>query len=181
MMNGCMKKAWKNLKKLMAEKVLIQDEEPCFYIYRQIMGDHEQSGIVAAASVENYNNGIIKIHEHTREDKEQDRAKHVDMLSANTGPVFLTYHAQKSIDALVRKNPRKMLLFTILQAATASSILCGKWMIKMLSKKLYTNLVLLITSMFLMDITDLQQLHEFRRSEKNRIPIIQEMKSIITF
>lgn len=96
-------KGVENLKKLMAEKVLIQDEEPCFYIYRQIMGDHEQSGIVAAASVENYNNGIIKIHEHTREDKEQDRAKHVDMLSANTGPVFLTYHAQKSIDALVEK------------------------------------------------------------------------------
>jgi len=96
-------KGVENLKKLMAEKVLIQDEEPCFYIYRQVMGDHEQSGIVAAASVENYNNGIIKIHEHTREDKEQDRAKHVDMLSANTGPVFLTYHAKKSIDALVEK------------------------------------------------------------------------------
>jgi len=96
-------KGVENFKKLMAEKVLIQDEEPCFYIYRQVMGDHEQSGIVAAASVENYNNGIIKIHEHTREDKEQDRAKHVDMLSANTGPVFLTYHAKKSIDALVEK------------------------------------------------------------------------------
>ena len=96
-------KGVENLKKLIAEKVLIQDEEPCFYIYRQIMGDHVQSGIVAAASVEDYNNGIIKIHEYTREDKEQDRAKHVDMLSANTGPVFLTYHAQNSINALVEK------------------------------------------------------------------------------
>lgn len=96
-------KGVENLKKLIAKKVLIQDEEPCFYIYRQIMGAHVQSGIVAVASVEDYNNGIIKIHEYTREDKEQDRAKHVDMLSANTGPVFLTYHTQNSINSLVER------------------------------------------------------------------------------
>ncbi len=94
-------KGVENFKKMIAENLLIQDDEPCFYIYRQIMGDHEQSGIVAAASVEDYDNGIIKIHEYTREDKEQDRAKHVDMLSANTGPVFLTYHAKKKIDKIV--------------------------------------------------------------------------------
>jgi len=90
-----------NLKKLIKDGVLIQDEKPCFYIYRQIMGDHEQSGIVAAASVEDYKNGFIKIHEYTREDKEQDRAKHVDTLNANTGPVFLTYHSREELNALV--------------------------------------------------------------------------------
>jgi len=95
------KKGVENFKKMIAEKILIQDDEPCFYVYRQIMGKHEQSGIVAAASVEDYDKGIIKIHEYTREDKEQDRAKHVDMLSANTGPVFLTYHAKESLDNIV--------------------------------------------------------------------------------
>ncbi len=94
-------KGAENLKKLIQSKVLIQDDKPCFYVYRQIMGDHEQSGIVAAASVEDYNNGLIKIHEYTREDKEKDRAKHVDMLNANTGPVFLTYHSREELDALV--------------------------------------------------------------------------------
>jgi len=104
-------KGVENLKKLIDEKVLIQDDEPCFYIYRQIMGDHVQSGIVAAASVEDYDNGIIKIHEYTRVDKEQDRAKHVDMLSANTGPVFLTYHAQNSIDSLVERCQKNVPLY----------------------------------------------------------------------
>jgi uncharacterized protein (DUF1015 family) len=94
-------KGVENFQKMIADKILIQDDKPCFYIYRQIMGDHEQTGIVAAASVEDYDNGIIKIHEYTREDKEQDRAKHVDMLSANTGPVFLTYHAKQEIDSIV--------------------------------------------------------------------------------
>ena len=94
-------KGVENFQKMIADKILIQDEKPCFYIYRQIMGDHEQTGIVAAASVEDYDGGIIKIHEYTREDKEQDRAKHVDMLGANTGPVFLTYHAKKQIDDIV--------------------------------------------------------------------------------
>ena len=96
---------------MISEKILIQDDEPCFYIYRQIMGNHEQTGIVAAASVEDYDKGIIKIHEYTREDKEQDRAKHVDMLSANTGPVFLTYHAKKQIDDIVEKSKKEEPLY----------------------------------------------------------------------
>ncbi|MCD6330516.1 MAG: DUF1015 domain-containing protein [Candidatus Cloacimonetes bacterium] len=94
-------KGVENFQKMIADKILIQDDKPCFYIYRQIMGDHEQTGIVAAASVEDYDSGIIKIHEYTRQDKEQDRAKHVDMLGANTGPVFLTYHAKQQIDSIV--------------------------------------------------------------------------------
>ena len=94
-------KGVENFKKMISEKMLLQEDKPCFYIYRQIMGDHEQTGIVAAASVEDYDKGVIKIHEYTREDKEQDRAKHVDMLGANTGPVFLTYHAKDTINKIV--------------------------------------------------------------------------------
>ncbi|MBC8527621.1 MAG: DUF1015 domain-containing protein [Candidatus Cloacimonetes bacterium] len=96
------KKGAENLKKFIHKKILIQDEKQCFYLYRLIMGEHTQTGIVAAASVDDYKKGKIKIHEYTREDKEKDRATHVDFLNANTGPVFLTYHAKNSIDKIVR-------------------------------------------------------------------------------
>ena len=95
------KKGAENLKKFIKEKILIQDEKPCFYIYRLIMGSHTQTGIVASASVIDYNEGRIKIHEYTRADKEKDRATHVYILNANTGPVFLTYHAKQSINNIV--------------------------------------------------------------------------------
>ena len=97
------KKGAENLKKFIKEKILIQDEEPCFYIYRLIMGKHTQSGIVASASIVDYNNSKIKIHEYTRPDKEKDRTTHIDILNANTGPVFLTYHAKESINEIVNK------------------------------------------------------------------------------
>ncbi|MBT3169567.1 MAG: DUF1015 domain-containing protein [Candidatus Cloacimonetes bacterium] len=96
-------KGRENLYKMMADGVLIQDEKPCFYVYQQIMGDVNQIGIVAGASVEDYENNIIKKHEHTRAKKEADRIKHVDTLSANTGPVFLTYKARKDINEIVAK------------------------------------------------------------------------------
>ena len=96
-------KGAENLKKFIDKKILIQDEKQCFYLYQLIMGKHCQTGIVASASVDDYKNGKIKIHEYTREDKEKDRATHVDVLNANTGPVFLTYHAKNSIDEIVRK------------------------------------------------------------------------------
>ena len=97
------KKGAENLYKLIADKILLRSETPCFYVYRQKMGDIIQTGLVAGASVKEYDNGIIKKHEHTRKAKEDDRAKHVDMLNANTGPVFLTYPHEDNIDSLVSK------------------------------------------------------------------------------
>lgn len=94
-------KGKENLYKFIEEGVLIQDEKPCYYLYRQIMGDVNQIGLVVGASIEDYENDIIKKHEHTRADKEADRIKHVDTLSANTGPVFLTYPARDDINAFV--------------------------------------------------------------------------------
>lgn len=95
----------KNLKRLAEDGVLKRDERPCFYLYRQIMKiggeDHAQTGVVAGASVEEYERGLIKKHELTREAKEKDRTRHVETLDANTGPVFLTYRADPGIDALV--------------------------------------------------------------------------------
>ncbi|MCF7858725.1 MAG: DUF1015 family protein [Candidatus Cloacimonetes bacterium] len=92
-----------NLYKMLNDKILIQDEEPCFYLYRLVMGSIDQIGLVAGASIEDYETGKIKKHEHTRANKEADRIKHVDTLNANTGPVFLTYRARKDINIIVNE------------------------------------------------------------------------------
>ena len=92
-----------NLKRLIDEGTLVLDEIPALYLYRQRMGDHVQTGLVAGASVDEYEADLIKKHEHTRPVKEDDRTRHIDALDANTGPVFLTYKAQPGIDALVEK------------------------------------------------------------------------------
>lgn len=95
--------AGKNLQKLRDDRVLLQDEEPRLYVYKQIMGSHEQVGIVAAASVEEYENGLIKKHEFTRPVKEDDRVNHMVHLNAQVGPVFLTYKASSEIDDLLNE------------------------------------------------------------------------------
>ena len=86
-------KGRENFQKLIRDGALRQDAQPCFYLYRQIMGQHSQTGLVAAASCEEYLRGIIKKHELTRPDKEDDRVRHIEALNAQTGPVFLTYRA----------------------------------------------------------------------------------------
>lgn len=86
---------------------LLQDETPSFYIYAQTMAGRTQYGIVGCASVDDYLNGIIKKHELTRPDKEQDRMVHVRTNNANIEPVFFTYPAVKEIDAIVKKIVRK--------------------------------------------------------------------------
>jgi len=92
-----------NLRRLMDDGALIREEEPALYLYRQRMGDHVQTGLVAGASVDEYEADLIKKHEHTRPVKEDDRTRHIDALNANTGPVFLTYKARPEIDALVEQ------------------------------------------------------------------------------
>ena len=96
-------KGKENLDRFIKEGILVQDEKPMFYVYRQIMGDHVQIGLVAGASVEEYEKNLIKKHELTRADKEEDRVKHVNTLNAQTGPVFLTYKAKPEIDALINR------------------------------------------------------------------------------
>jgi len=94
-------KGKENLYKLIKDDILIQDDKPCYYLYQLIMDRVNQIGLVAVASVEDYENDIIKKHEHTRAVKEADRIKHVDTLNANTGPVFLTYPPRKDMNVLV--------------------------------------------------------------------------------
>ena len=90
-------KGRENLDQFIEQGVLELDEEANYYVYKQIMGTHEQVGLVAVASVDAYEKNLIKKHEFTRPDKEDDRVKHMDSLSAQVGPVFLTY---KSVDAV---------------------------------------------------------------------------------
>jgi uncharacterized protein (DUF1015 family) len=96
-------KGKENFQKLISQGTLKQDEKPAFYLYRQIMGQHAQVGLVAAASCEEYLANIIKKHEFTRPDKEDDRVRHIETLNSQTGPVFLTYRAVAAFDAFVAK------------------------------------------------------------------------------
>lgn len=89
-----------NFHRLMAEGALQRDTEPRFYFYRQVMGTHSQTGLVAAASCADYLAGTIKKHELTRPDKEDDRVRHIEALNAQTGPAFLTYRAVAALDEL---------------------------------------------------------------------------------
>ncbi len=96
-------KGKENFTKLISQGALKQDAQPCFYLYRQIMGGHAQIGLVAAASVEEYLKNIIKKHEFTRPDKEDDRVRHIEALNSQTGPVFLTYRAVAAMDEFIAK------------------------------------------------------------------------------
>lgn len=88
---------------LFREKFMIQDPEPCMYVYRQVMDGRSQTGLIACQHIDDYLEGKVKIHELTREDKEKDRIKHIDTVNANTGPVFYTYPQDRLIDALIAR------------------------------------------------------------------------------
>ena len=90
-----------NFLQLQREGTLIRETEPCLYLYQQQMGPHVQRGLVAACHVEDYDANLIKKHEKTRKDKEDDRTRLIDTLSADTGPVFLTYRDEPAVNALV--------------------------------------------------------------------------------
>ena len=95
------RKAVENFEKLIATAPLEKEAEPSLYLYRLIMGRHEQIGVVACCSIDEYDNDTIRKHERTRRDKEDDRTRHMLMLRAQTGPVFLTYRTRPEIDQQV--------------------------------------------------------------------------------
>jgi uncharacterized protein (DUF1015 family) len=90
-----------NLAAFRERGVLRPDPVPHLYVYSQRMDDHQQAGVVACASVDEYDREVIRKHEKTRADKEDDRVRHIDTLSAHDEPVFLTYRARPAIDAAV--------------------------------------------------------------------------------
>jgi uncharacterized protein (DUF1015 family) len=92
-----------------AEGMLLRDSEPAYYLYRQIRGEHRQVGLVGLADCEEYLRGIVRKHEHTRPDKEDDRVRHIEELDAQTGPAFLVYRRMPElaelIDGILRQPP----------------------------------------------------------------------------
>jgi uncharacterized protein (DUF1015 family) len=92
------RKAVENFDSLIAKAPLETEAEPSLYLYKLVMGDHEQVGIVACCSIDEYDDNSIRKHERTRPDKEDDRTRHMLMLRAQTGPVFLTYRRRAEID-----------------------------------------------------------------------------------
>jgi len=94
-------RAGENFQRLIEECPLEMDAEPSLYLYRLVMGEHVQTGIAACCSIDEYDEGLVRKHERTRPDKEDDRTRHMLQLRAQTGVVFLTYRADRRIDALV--------------------------------------------------------------------------------
>jgi uncharacterized protein (DUF1015 family) len=94
-------KAAELLHERMTDGTLEHDAQPCFYLYRLVMGEHAQTGIVCACDVDDYEQGVIKRHENTRAEKERDRIEHIKALGAQTGPIFLTYRDDDQVKALV--------------------------------------------------------------------------------
>ncbi|MGL5417337.1 MAG: DUF1015 domain-containing protein [Clostridium sp.] len=94
-------KAKENLDGMIEKGYLKQDENECLYVYRQVMNGRAQTGLVFCASIDDYLENVIKKHEFTRADKEEDRIKHVDYCNANTGPIFLTYRDDEVISAVI--------------------------------------------------------------------------------
>ncbi|WP_455217281.1 DUF1015 domain-containing protein [Kaarinaea lacus] len=99
-------KAAENLNRLVEQGVLIRDPAPRYYVYQLIMGDHVQTGLVAAASVKDYDSNRIRKHEFTRPAKEDDRVRQIEALNAQTGPVLLAYKSDDEIDNILAEVTR---------------------------------------------------------------------------
>lgn len=107
-------KAKELLEEMTAKGQFIEEETECFYIYELIMEGRSQTGLVACASIDDYNSGVIKRHENTRTDKELDRINHIDTCNAQTGPIFLTYRDSGNIEDIIKscKETKKLYGFT---------------------------------------------------------------------
>ncbi|MCI8466301.1 MAG: DUF1015 domain-containing protein [Lachnospiraceae bacterium] len=102
-------RARKLLDEMREDGIFVQEKAPCYYVYELTMDGRVQTGIVACSSIDDYAGGVIKKHENTRAEKEEDRVCHVDVCDAQTGPIFLAYRARADINALVtevKKEPR---------------------------------------------------------------------------
>jgi len=100
-------KAASMLKEQRTQGIYVQEDSPCFYLYELTMDGRSQTGLVACASIDDYQNQIIKKHENTREEKEQDRIRHVDTCSTQTGPIFLAYRRDESVENIVAAEKAK--------------------------------------------------------------------------
>ena len=104
-------KAKENLDNMEEKGILVQDQKACYYIYELVRKGKTQTGIVGCSSIDDYMNGVVKKHELTREDKEQDRIHHVDSCNAHTGPIFLAYRKQDELKDRVEKAKEQEALY----------------------------------------------------------------------
>lgn len=108
-------RVYRKAKELLYEQIekgqFVTEQKPCFYLYELVMEGRSQTGIVGCASIDDYVRGVIKKHENTRADKEQDRIRHVDTLNAQTGPIFLAYRDREDLKTVVEDNRRKEPLY----------------------------------------------------------------------
>ena len=96
-------KAKENLQSFIEKGILVEEDKPCYYIYRLVMNGKSQTGLVAGSSVDDYEKGIIRKHELTRPEKENDRINHMKAIRAQTGNVFLAYKGVAAIDGLIEE------------------------------------------------------------------------------
>ena len=104
----------------------VEEAEPALYFYRLRMGTHEQTGLAACYSVDEYDADLVKKHEKTRRDKEDDRTRHITELRAQTGPVFLTYQASAAVDAVAGRVTQTRAALRLSSRRTASRTRSGR-------------------------------------------------------
>src|SRR5436190_16425020 len=104
-------KAAENFEELKSQAPLFIEDTPSLYVYRLRMGEHSQSGVAACCSVDEYDSNIVRKHERTRKDKEDDRTRHMLALRAQTGPVFLTYRGRDEINDLAIRTQQQEPLY----------------------------------------------------------------------
>lgn len=104
-------KAKELLDEMIADGTFVSDSDDAYYIYELVMDGRSQTGIVACAAIDDYQNNVIKKHENTRAEKEADRIKHVDVCSAQTGPIFLAYRSQNVINSVVARVKKNLPLY----------------------------------------------------------------------
>ncbi len=100
-------KSAENMQKMLQQGILIRDEKPCYYVYRLIMDGHSQVGLVAVASVADYDINRVRKHEYTRPAKEDDRVRQIEALNTQTGPVLLAYKSQAEMDAILEETTKQ--------------------------------------------------------------------------
>lgn len=115
-------KARELLDGMISDGTFVTDNQECYYIYELTMGGRAQTGIVACASIDDYQNNVIKKHEKTRADKEEDRIRHVDACNAQTGPIFLAYRSKQVINDIVTKTKKEEPLYQFMASDGVSHV-----------------------------------------------------------
>ena len=173
-------KAAENFRKFQEKGWLVQDDKPCYYVYAQTMNGKTQYGLVVGAYVPDYMNGVIKKHELTRRDKEEDRMKHVRVNNANIEPVFFAYPENEALDAIVAKYVADKPEYDFI--APGDGFGHTFWVIDKdediaAITRLFENMLPCILPT---DITEVLPLHWWEQRRQKKIRTIKEMRNIIT-